>query len=82
RPPTDGGNVRPGVRRSRHRGELLTAAVAAIDVVVKGGEVAGVVGSKGKPQIHEMRTGISDRLRLRVLAVLDEGDRLRMAAFD
>ncbi|MHA5868359.1 efflux RND transporter periplasmic adaptor subunit, partial [Pseudomonas aeruginosa] len=36
----------------------------------------------GKPQSRQIRTGISDRLRVQVLAGLEEGDRLLMAAPD
>ncbi|HBP1643079.1 TPA: pyoverdine export/recycling transporter periplasmic adaptor subunit PvdR, partial [Pseudomonas aeruginosa] len=61
---------------------ILTAPVAAIHDDGKGGQVAWVVGSNGKPQSRQIRTGISDRLRVQVLAGLEEGDRLLMAAPD
>ncbi|KFF35067.1 hemolysin secretion protein D [Pseudomonas aeruginosa VRFPA01] len=61
---------------------ILTAPVAAIHDDGKGGQVAWVVGSNGKPQSRQIRTGISDRLRVQVLAGLEEGDRLLMAVPD
>ena len=69
-----------GIAQTKTNEEMLQSWGDLTQVQIYG--YGTMVGSNGKPQSRQIRTGISDRLRVQVLAGLEEGDRLLMAAPD
>ncbi|WP_433886574.1 efflux RND transporter periplasmic adaptor subunit [Pseudomonas vranovensis] len=62
--------------------KVLTVPVAALDDHADGNDmrIAQVLDSKGKVNQRQVRTGLSDRLRVQVLDGLAEGERLLIGA--
>ncbi|AMB86142.1 efflux transporter periplasmic adaptor subunit [Pseudomonas agarici] len=62
---------------ANHQQNVLTAPVAALHRDAPGGEqTVQVVARNGAIEQRQVRTGISDRLRVQILDGLDEGDHL------
>lgn len=63
--------------------DVLTAPVAALQGSASANlQTAQVVAANGKIQSREVRTGISDRLKVQILEGLDEGDHLLIGPAD
>ncbi|AUB76203.1 MULTISPECIES: efflux RND transporter periplasmic adaptor subunit [Pseudomonas] len=57
--------------------DVLLAPIIALQASTEGDrQTARIVAKNGKLQLREIRTGISDRLRVEILDGLNEGDRL------
>lgn len=61
--------------------QVLTVPLAALDDA-DGTRLAHVLSRDGKVEQRQVRTGLSDRLRVQVLDGLDEGERLVIGAAD
>ncbi|MNH34198.1 Macrolide export protein MacA [compost metagenome] len=59
--------------------QVLTVPLAALDDS-EGLRLARVLNSKGEVEQRQVRTGLSDRLRVQVLDGLSEGERLVIGA--
>jgi macrolide-specific efflux system membrane fusion protein len=63
--------------------DVLTAPVAALQGSDKANlQTAQVVAANGKIESREVRTGISDRLKVQILDGLSEGDHLLIGPAD
>ncbi|BBH45241.1 efflux RND transporter periplasmic adaptor subunit [Pseudomonas sp. KU43P] len=61
--------------------QVLTVPLAALDDGASDGQrLAQVLGKDGKVEQRQVRTGLSDRLRVQILDGLDEGERLVIGA--